>query len=156
MPGRVSSSIWVGAAAAAALAALYAAIVWGASGSFAHLLDQVASDWYLLTPLAVGFGVQVGLVAELRRRHRMQASAAAAGGAGAVASTLGMVACCAHHVADLAPFIGATGAATFLTAYRLPFIFVGLAVTAIGITVSARRLAQVTRAAQREAEACAA
>ena len=156
MPGRVSSSIWVGAAAAAALAALYAAIVWGASGSLVHLLDQVGSDWYLLTPLAVGFGIQVGLVAELRRRHRMQASAAAAGGAGAGASTLGMVACCAHHVADLAPFIGATGAATFLTAYRLPFIFVGLAVTAIGIAVSARRLAQVNGAAQREAEACAA
>lgn len=156
MRSRISPSVWIGAAAAALLAGVYAAIVWGASGSLNHLIDQVSSDWYLLTPLAVGFGVQVGLVAELRRRHRMQASAAAAGGAGAGASTLGMVACCAHHVADLAPFIGASGAATFLTAYRLPFIFVGLAVTAIGIAVSARRLALVTKVTKREAETCAA
>ena len=148
-------SIGLGAVAALALATLYTAIVWGASGSFAHLLDQVSSDWYLLIPLALGFGVQVGLVAELRRRHRMQASTAAAGGVGAGASTLGMVACCAHHVADLAPFIGAAGAATFLSAYRLPFIFVGLGITAIGIVVSLRRLVVVVRT-EAEARACAA
>ena len=156
MRRRPSSSIWIGAVAAAALTTFYAAVVWGASGSLSHLLDQVSADWYLLTPLALGFGLQVGMVAELRRRHLLQASGAAAGGAGAGASTLGMVACCAHHVADLAPFIGAAGAATFLTAYRLPFIFVGLAVTAVGIAISARRLAAVTRAARRESETCAA
>ena len=151
-----SSSIWIGAVATAALTTFYTAVVGGASGSLSHLLDQVSADWYLLTLLAIGFGLQVGMVAVLRRRHRLLASAAAAGGAGAGASTLGMVACCAHHIADLAPFIGAAGAATFLTAYRLPFIFVGLAVTAVGIAISARRLAVVTRAARRESEACAA
>ena len=155
MARRVSPSVWIGAAAALVLAAAYGGIVWGVSGSLDHLLEQASSDWYLLTPLVIGFGVQVGLVAELRRRHRMQASAAAAGGAGAGASTLGMVACCAHHVADLAPFIGVTGAATFLSAYRLPFIFIGLGVTGIGIIVSARRLAS-TPNRRSEAEACAA
>ena len=155
MARRVSPSVWIGAAVALVLAAAYAAIVWGASGSLDHLLEQASSDWYLLTPLVIGFGVQVGLVTELRRRHRMQASAAAAGGAGAGASTLGMVACCAHHVADLAPLIGLTGAATFLSAYRLPFIFVGLGVTGIGIIVSGRRLAS-TPNRRSEAEACAA
>lgn len=155
MARRVSPSVWIAAAAALVLAAAYGGIVWGASGSFDHLLEQVSSDWYLLMPLFIGFGVQLGLVAELRRRHRMQASAAAAGGAGAGASTLGMLACCAHHVADLAPLVGVAGAATFLTAYRLPFVFSGLGVTGIGIIVSARRLA-ATPSRSSKAEACAA
>jgi hypothetical protein len=55
-----------------------------------------------------------------------------------------MVACCAHHLADLAPFIGATGAAAFLTDYRIPFMVVGIGVNAIGIAVTARRLGRTT------------
>jgi len=133
-------SVRTGAAASAALAAFYVAVVWGASGSFAHLLDQARADWYFLVLIVGGFGTQVALVSELRRRHRLQHTAAVAGGAGMGASTAGMVACCAHHIADLAPFIGATGAATFLTDYRIPFMVVGIGVNAVGVAIAARRL----------------
>ena len=133
-------SVRTGLAAAAALAAFYVAVVWGASGSFRHLEDQARSDWYYLAPILGGFGLQVGLVAELRARHRLHRTEAAAGGAGAGASTAGMIACCAHHLADLAPFVGATGAAAFLTDYRIPFIVFGIGVNAAGITVAALRL----------------
>ena len=129
-----------GLVAAAALSTFYVAVVWGASGSFQHLVDQARADWYFLALIVGGFGTQVALVSELRRRHRLQHGAAAAGGAGAGASTVGMVACCAHHIADLAPFIGATGAAAFLTDYRIPFMIVGIGVNAVGIAVAARRL----------------
>jgi hypothetical protein len=129
-----------GALASAALALFYVVVVAGASGSWGHLTDQMRQDWYYLVPIVAGFGVQVALVAELRRRHRLQHAVAAASGAGAGASTVGMVACCAHHLADLAPFIGATGAAAFLTDYRVAFMVIGIAVNAAGVTIAARRL----------------
>ena len=37
-------------------------------------------------------------------------------------ATAGMIACCAHHLADLLPFVGLAGAATFLYDYRLAVI----------------------------------
>lgn len=141
-PSRVRSA-WIGALAAAGMAALYTAVVVGASGSVGHYVDQVGTDWYLLLPIVLGFGVQVGLLAELRRRHGTRRIAATAGVAGTGASTVGMVACCAHHIADLLPLLGATAAATFLYEYRLPFMLTGIGLNAAGVAVSARRLHRV-------------
>jgi len=153
---RPLRSVFVGVLAAVGMGAFYAAVVGGVSGSFEHLVDQVGADWYLLLPISAGFGVQVGLLVELRRRHRMRRDAAAAGAAGAGASTVGMVACCAHHLADLAPFVGATAAATFLYDYRLAFMLGGLGMNGVGVAIGLRRLRQVpgmTR--QEEEDACA-
>ncbi len=137
MSGR---SVRTAAIATALLALFYVGVVWAASGSFQHVVDQAGLDWYYLAVILGGFGVQVALVSELRRRYRLQRSAALAGGAGVGSSTAGMVACCAHHIAELAPFIGATGAATFLIEYRIPFMIVGVGINAIGIAVAAHRL----------------
>ena len=137
MSGR---SVRVAAISTALLALFYIGVVWAASGSFQHVVDQAGLDWYYLALILGGFGVQVALVSELRRRHRLRHSAALAGGAGVGSSTAGMVACCAHHIAELAPFIGATGAATFLIEYRILFMIVGIGINAIGIAVAARRL----------------
>lgn len=133
-------SIRTGVLASAGLMLFYVLVVAGASGSWNHLIDQARLDWYYLVLIVGGFGTQVALMSELRRRHRLHHAAAAASGAGAGASTVGMVACCAHHLADLAPFIGATGAAAFLTDYRIPFMVVGIGVNAAGVTIAARRL----------------
>lgn len=133
-------SVRAAAIASALLALFYVGVVWAASGSFQHLVDQAGRDWYFLALILGGFGAQVGLVSELRRRHRLQHSAALAGGAGAGSSTAGMVACCAHHIAELAPFIGATGAATFLIEYRIPFMIVGIGINAVGVAAAALRL----------------
>jgi hypothetical protein len=125
------------------MAVSYAVVVGGLSGSASHLVEQVGADRYLLLPIVAGFGVQVGLVTELQRRHRLHRAAAAAGAAGAGASTVGMIACCAHHAADLAPFLGATAAAAFLTDHRLLFMGSGILVNGVGIAVVARRLRRV-------------
>lgn len=135
-------TVRAGLVASGALAAFYAVVVGGASRSLEHLTDQVRADWYLLALIITGFGIQAALLVELRRRHRMHAQAMAAGGAGAGASTAGMIACCAHHLADLVPFLGATGIAAFLTDWRLPFMVTGIGVNAIAIVISARRLRQ--------------
>lgn len=150
------ASVRVGVIAAAALVVFYAAVVGGASRSAAHLTSQAASDWYYLVPIVGGFGVQVGLVAELRRRHRLMRAEAAAGASGAGASTVGMIACCAHHIVDLVPFLGATAAAAFLVRWRVAFMLVGIGVNAAGIAVAGRRLRGTQSRARAEGRACAA
>lgn len=139
-------SLGAGIAGSGILAGFYVAVVWGASGSFGHLVDQIQADWYYLAAIIAGLGVQVALMAELRRRHRLHHTVAAAGGAGASASTAGMIACCAHHLADLAPFVGATGLATFLTDYRVPFMVLGIGVNAVGVVVASMRLRNAVKA----------
>ena len=64
------------------ISVLYVLVVALASGSCDHLVEQLRADWYLLALVVAGFGTQVTLLAELRRRHRLQATAAAASGAG--------------------------------------------------------------------------
>jgi len=133
-------SVAAGVIAAVAMAVFYVGVVAGVSGSWAHLRDQIAADWYLLVLVVTGFATQVALLTELRRRHRLQAAVAAASGGGAGASAVGMIACCAHHVADLVPFLGVSGAAAFLYDYKLWFVLVGVGVNALGVIVAARRL----------------
>ncbi len=128
-----------GVVAGFVMAAFYVAVVSGA-GSWTHLRAQVHQDWPYLAIIIAGFAVQVALITELRHRHRLAAADTAAGGVGAGASTGGMVACCAHHLADLLPFVGATGAATFLIDYRIAFMVVGIGVNAVGVFLASRQL----------------
>lgn len=132
-------SIRVGLIGAALLGLFYALVV-GGVGGLAHLGQQAMDDWYWLVLILAGFGTQVALFVELRHRQRLHAELTAAAGTGAGASAVGMVACCAHHVADLAPIIGASGAAVFLTNYRVPIMLLGIVVNAFGVLIAARRL----------------
>lgn len=157
-PTVTPRSASLGLLAMLGLAIFYGVVVGLASSSWDHLTAQVRQDWYFLTPILVGFGTQVGLLAELRHQNHLRHSAAAAGGTGAGASATGMVACCAHHLADLVPLVGATGAAAFLIDYRVPFMLIGIGVNAVGIALAARRLRAASRfgIAVQEAKPCAA
>lgn len=97
----------------------------------------------------------MALFAELRHRHRLATAQRAAAGAGGTASAVGMVACCAHHIADLAPLIGLSGAALFLTTYRTPIMLLGVAVNALGVFLAARRLRRTHMPAPTRQEASA-
>jgi hypothetical protein len=92
--------------------------------------------------LAAGvLGLFYALFVELRHRKRLHdAATKTATGGGAGASAVGMVACCAHHVADLAPIIGASGLAVFLTDYRISIMVLGIGINAFGVVLAARRL----------------
>ena len=135
---RTRSAVW-GAIGTIGMATFYAAVIIVSSG-WSHLGDQVRQDWYFIVPIVVGFGVQVALMVELRHRHRMRRPEIAAGASGAGASTVGMLACCAHHLVDVAPFVGATALAGFLADSQVAFVVAGLILNAVGITVAARRL----------------
>jgi hypothetical protein len=60
---------------------------------------------------------------------------------------MSMVACCAHHVADVLPFLGLSAAASFLANYRLVFMGIGLATTITGIIVMLVALVRARRMA---------
>lgn len=137
-----SRSVLWGAVGSIGMTAFYVVVIVWANG-WSHLGDQMRQDWYFLVPIIVGFGIQVALMVELRARHRMGRSEATAGATGAGSSAVGMLACCAHHLAEIAPLVGATAAATFLANYRIAFMVVGITLNAIGITVSVRQLRRV-------------
>ena len=137
---RVRSLRW-GVLASVGIAAFYVTVV-GLSSDWAHLRDQARQDWWLLAPIVAGFGMQVALTTELRGRHRAQHLGATTG-AGTGASAVGMVACCAHHLADLIPLLGATGLAAFVFDWRVPFMLAGIAVNGVAVVIAARRLHEV-------------
>jgi len=132
----------VGLAAAGILVGLYLGVVTWSSGEFSHARDLAWDDRYLLAAIAFGFGLQAALYTHLRLaihgRLGRSPTATAVGGTGT--STVAMVACCAHHVAEALPALGLSGAAVFLQDYRLAFMAVGLGMNAIGVAFMLRLL----------------
>jgi len=115
---------------------------------FSHAMQQAAQDWLWVGLVALGFGTQIGLYAYLRVIiHAAKAAGATAmAGTGTGTSTLGMIACCAHHLTDIAPLVGLTGAGGlsgaigFFTEWKYAFIALGLAMNVIGIIVTLRTI----------------
>jgi copper chaperone CopZ len=135
----------VGVLGASALLGLYLGIL-SIAQSPSHALEQLAQDQWWVGLVALGFGVQLGMYAYLRLivQALKLTGATAMTGVGTGTSTLGMIACCAHHVTDFAPLValagasGLSGAVTFLAERKIPFIIFGLVVNAIGIVVTWR------------------
>lgn len=128
-----------------ALVLLYLAIL-SIAQSPSHALEQLSQDRFWVGLVALGFGIQIGLYTYLRLITSAMAlvGATAMTGAGTTTSTVGMIACCAHHLADVAPLLGLAGASaltpvvTFLAEWKIPFILFGLAVNVIAIVMSVR------------------
>lgn len=124
--------ILAGIAGAAVLFALYLVII-SIAESPSHALEQLGQDAWFVSAVALGFGIQIGLFVHLRTNiRRAAATAALPAGSGGVSATA-MLACCAHHLADVLPFLGLTAAAVFLNEYRGWFMAGGLALTVLGI-----------------------
>lgn len=104
-----------------------------------HALAQFWEDRWIVVPMVLGFGLQVGLYVILKMRlfipvTDLGPNGALTGASGGL-SAGAMVACCAHHVTDLLPLVGFTAAVTFLAEYRLAFMILGLSTTILGILV---------------------
>ena len=101
--------------------------------SFSHAIAEFLSISYLIVPLITGFGVQVALYSYARQHLQVirqgSASVTASGGL----STGAMIACCAHHLTDVAPVLGVAAVASVLVAYQNLFVAIGLLSNIVGI-----------------------
>jgi hypothetical protein len=141
------------------LSAVYFGIVsWAESPQ--HAVDLFWEQIWLVIPILVGFGMQAALYSILKFGLYLPvlsegtsgtlvktAAPGASVGAGGSTSTVAMVACCAHHAADVLPILGLTAAATFLAKYQTEFMAAGLAANLIGIIVISRILLRQRRQA---------
>ena len=108
-------------------------------------VSQFSEFRYYIVPLAGGFGIQVALYAKLRqviRRSRASGSVLAASGA---TSTVAMISCCAHYLANVAPVLGATGLVALAAQFQVELFWIGLAFNAGGIAFVAARLFKASR-----------
>lgn len=137
---RHALPVLFGLIAAGLLVLMYLGFVSWAEG-WTHALDLLFQDRAFVAAIAVGFGVQTGLYAYLRLvvHHGVRlAMPTAATGVGTGTSSLAMIACCLHHVTDVLPLIGLSGAAIFLNDYRVPFMLGGLAINGMAVFIMLR------------------
>ena len=144
--GGLTRPIIFGFLASSLLVAFYLGLVTAAQG-FEHAAELLLEDWYFVVAIVVGFGVQVGLFVHLRTisRRRSTRSATALTGVGTGTSSVSMVACCAHHLADILPLIGVSGAALFLNDYRQPLMLLGIATNLAGIAIMVQLIRRTRR-----------
>ncbi len=142
-------AVAAGIGAAVALAGLYIVVI-GIVQDFDHSLSLITGDWYFVIPIVLGFGAQVGLFVYARTALRLNPGTKSTklfGGAGTGTSTVAMVACCTHHLADALPLLGLSAAAIFLNDYRGPLMALGIISNITGIVWMVRRI--------RKSRACA-
>jgi hypothetical protein len=104
-----------------------------------HPLVQMKLYQPWMSLLIIGFGIQVGFYSllkngvQIRLNRKESNEATAVTGTGAAVSGVSMAACCAHHVVDLLPILGVSGAALFLTEYQKELLIVGVIANLFGI-----------------------
>ena len=140
---RAALSLAFGALGAAALIGLYLGLVTWAQGA-EHALELLWGDRIFVGLISAGFGTQVGLFTYLRLLQRAMArESVALAGAGTATSSVSMVACCAHHIADVLPILGLSGLAVFLVELRTPLMLLGITTNLVGIAVMLRQLRRI-------------
>jgi Cu+-exporting ATPase len=141
---RTVNPVAAGAAAFAALFALYLGLLSAVSG-WAFTLDQLASYWPYILALAAGFGLQIGLYTRLKQVVGGLGSHRTVVAASGTTSTAAMVSCCAHYLTNLLPVLGASGLAALVSQYQVQTFWFGLAASAAGTAFVASRLVNATR-----------
>jgi hypothetical protein len=132
--GPFLAAVW----GAMALLGLYFGIL-TAANSLGHAVDQFVLMWPWFSALVVGFGVQTGLYTYIRRMQKIRHLSSVTSKKGITAtggiSTTAMAACCVHHLSDVLPIIGLTGAALFFSDYQKIFLLLGVLSNVVGITL---------------------
>ena len=139
----ISPFVW-GGLAALGLLALYLGLITLAQG-WRHAQEQLAQDLWFISLITAGFGLQVGLFVYLRHLHARAHAGGVAASTGT--STAAMLACCAHHLADILPVVGLSGAAVFLNAYKTPLLWLGILMNLAGVLYLLRKVRRQRRLA---------
>jgi hypothetical protein len=134
-----------GPTAAGLLVGFYLGVVTLAQG-WTHAQSLLREDLWFIAPITLGFGLQIGLFVYMRGLHAASRGGAALTGGSTGTSSAAMLACCAHHLADVLPVIGVSGAAVFLVEIKTPLAFVAIGMNAVGVAFLSLRLWSMQRA----------
>lgn len=115
-----------------ALIVFYFSLMRLLAGSWNITISQFEKLWYYMIPLSLGFGIQVGLYNYLRNLAKSNTGKKVMI-TNTTTSAIGMVACCAHHLTDILPFIGLTAFSAFLITYQKPLLILGIFSNILGI-----------------------
>ncbi len=140
MTGLKIFSITVGFLAAIGLFLFYSLTMRLLAGSWAAAWWQFRQLWYLMLPLLAGFGFQIGLFSYIKFLSQANAKMIAASSA---TSTLGMIACCAHHLADVVPILGLSALSLWLVNFQVPLLAIGIAGNIVGSIYLWRQLSRL-------------
>ena len=130
-----ASAVRWGVATVMAMLGLYVGVLLATSGA-GHLRTQWTTFWWLLIPLWLLGGIQVSLISSMPRRHGRRIRGAAMSTSSTAA---GMLACCAHHAAELLPIIGVAGLASALVAWQVRILIAAVVISAITTATTLRR-----------------
>ena len=125
-----SNAVLYGILAGLGLLVFYLAVISFFQGVELAFLN-LRNLWYLIFPLAIGFGTQIGLYFSIKHTAALTGTVAGTGGVSAGS----MVACCSHFLLNVIPFAGAAGLATILMSYQKWFLGIGILSNIIGITL---------------------
>ena len=133
-----------GFAGTTALLAVYFGVI-GLISGWPFALNQFAGFWYFIVTLAMGFGIQIGLYSYLRSAIHHQSGARGAVVVSGTTSTIAMISCCAHYLANLVPIIGISGAIALMGQYQIGLFWVGLIANTAGISYIVSRVIKFSR-----------
>ncbi len=136
--------IQFGTGAFVLLLAIYFAVVSLISG-VDFTLEQFAKFWYFFVPLALGFGIQVGLYTYLTQLVGQQGASGKVVAVSGTTSTAAMVSCCAHYLVNILPVMGVTGFLTLVAEYQIELFWAGLLFNAAGILYIVPKVINATR-----------
>lgn len=119
----------------------YFVIVSTISG-FTFALSQFRDYWYFLLSLTFGFGIQIGLYSYLKQLIKnsgtsMSGKTVAVTG---TTSTLAMISCCAHYLANIVPILGISGILSIITQYQVRIFWIGLLFNIWGIVFISNKI----------------
>lgn len=114
-------------------------IVAGLISGLEFTVEQFLKYWYYIIALAIGFGVQIGLYSYLRQLIKEKASGRILAATGA-SSTLAMISCCAHYLANILPIVGIGGFISLVAQYQIQLFWLGIVFNLAGIIFIYSRL----------------
>lgn len=128
----ILKSIFISLIGTAILLFFYFTVLTSVSGwSFAKL--QFFNFWYFIVSLAIGFGIQIGLYTYLKNAVHYKNAPGKVLAVSGTASTVAMISCCAHYLANILPILGAIGIITIISQYQIQLFWVGLISNLLGI-----------------------
>ena len=135
----VNKSVAYGIVAALVMLGVYFLVV-GVVSDLAFATQQFSQFWYYIIMLVAGFGIQVGLFTYLKNAVKAKTASGKMLAVSGTTSTVAMVSCCAHYLANILPILGVTGFVVFVTQFQTELFWLGIISNLAGIIYIADKI----------------